>query len=334
MPSAPVRFGTALPAIHPIGTPAWTDAKVVDGIEAVARKADALGYEWLACCDHAVIPQESAPFMGTRWFDPIATLGYVAGMTKRVKLLSSVIILPYRTPFDIAKSMGTLDSLSGGRLIFGVGVGHLEREFETLRANYAERGAVTDEYIQIVKALWSEDSATFHGKYWSFEGMMTAPRPVQRPHPPVWVGGNSKMAVRRAVRFAEGWHPFQVSVSDIRHLTAYAGELAGQIGRTAPLDVSVPLGPVEPAAVTKPARPGMAAAYDRKAGERDPYYVKATTAPVAAQSLTTKDQVCERVRLLLDAGATSINAGFRYQEPAPLLESMDWFAREVMPEFR
>ncbi len=112
------------PCVSPMGTPPWPDAEVVTSVEAVARKAGDLGYEWVTCCDHAVVPQQSAEVMGTRWFDPVATLGFVAGMTSRVKLLSSVFVLPYRSPFDLAKSMGSLDSLSNGRVILGVGVGH------------------------------------------------------------------------------------------------------------------------------------------------------------------------------------------------------------------
>ncbi|MEE9286185.1 MAG: TIGR03619 family F420-dependent LLM class oxidoreductase [Dehalococcoidia bacterium] len=328
-----MRFGTALPCVHPIGTPPWPDDQVAAGIEAVARQADALGYEWVTCCDHAVVPRESARHMGTRWFDATATLGFVAGMTSRVKLLSSVFVLPYRTPFDLAKSMGTLDSLSNGRVILGVGVGHLEREFRTLRANYEERGAVTDETIQAIKALWSSDSATFHGAHVRFDSMMVAPRPAARPHPPVWVGGNSQRAVRRAVRYAEGWHPFQVSPAECRERVAYAQRLAPEMGRGDPLDVIAPVGPVEPAAVAPPQGAQTPPAFEAQGSQRDPYYVKATTAPLAAASLTTNDEVCQRVQQFVDAGATAINVGFRYQELGPLLESMDWFAREVMPRF-
>ncbi|MBI3744622.1 MAG: TIGR03619 family F420-dependent LLM class oxidoreductase, partial [Chloroflexi bacterium] len=239
-----IKFGTSLPCIHPIATPKWGVEAVVDCVEAVAKKADALGYEWVTCCDHAVIPEETASHMGTRWFDPIATLGFAGGMTKRVKLLTSVIVVPYRSPFNIAKSLGTLDSLTNGRVIFGAGVGHLEREFRTLGANYEERGAVTDEYIEIIKALWSEDSATYHGKYWDFDGMMIAPRPVQRPHPPVWVGGNGKLAVRRAVLHGQGWHPFMVTLAEYRDNVKYAKELAAKVGRKEPLEFVAGVGPI------------------------------------------------------------------------------------------
>jgi alkanesulfonate monooxygenase SsuD/methylene tetrahydromethanopterin reductase-like flavin-dependent oxidoreductase (luciferase family) len=163
--------------------------------------------------------------------------------------------------------------------------------------------------------------------------MMTAPRPVARPHPPVWVGGNGKLAVRRSVRFAEGWHPFMVRPAEFKQMTAYARELAAQTGRSAPWDATAPVGPVEPAAVSKSAGPGKAATFQKRADEKDPYYVKATTAPVVAQSLSTADQVCEQVRRYLDAGATAINVGFRYEELPPLLEAMEWFMKEVAPEF-
>ncbi len=328
-----MRFGTALPCITPIGTPKWSNSQVVDGIEAVAKRADDLGYDWVTCCDHPVIPAESASFMGTRWFDPIATLGYAAGITTRVKLLTSVIILPYRSPFDIAKSMGTIDSLSGGRVIFGVGVGHLQREFEALKANYAERGAVTDEYIQVIKALWSTDVASYHGKYWDFTDMMVAPRPAQQPHPPFWVGGNTKLAVRRSALLGEAWYPFSITPEEYRVKADYAREVAAKAGRKTPLEMVAPLAPVEPAAVAPPTGPAAAPAYKAKPGEKVPYYVKASGTPVASPSLTTADQVCESIRRYRDAGATAVNVHFRYRELSPLLEALEWFAREVVPQF-
>ncbi|MBM4406493.1 MAG: TIGR03619 family F420-dependent LLM class oxidoreductase [Chloroflexi bacterium] len=301
-----VRFGLGLPCIHPMGTPLWTDEQVVAGVEAVAKKADALGYDLVSCCDHAVIPAERNPDMGHRWFDALATLSYVAGMTSRVRVLTSVLILPYRSPFDVAKAYGTLDALSNGRLTLGVGIGHLVREFETLKANYTERAAVTDEYIQIIKALWSKDAAGYSGKYWTFEPMMISPRPVQQPHPPVWVGGNSTAAAARAARYGEGWHPFSITPGEYRDCTAVIRKVSAETKRQQPLTCNAPVGSIAPAAVHKSAIPG---------------------------TLTSAEETCAKIQEYLDAGATNIYANFRYRELSHLLESMDWFAKEVMPKY-
>ncbi len=302
-----MKFGLGLPCIHPMGTPPWTDDQVVAGVEAVAKKADALGYDLLSCCDHSVIPAERNPDMGHRWFDALATLSYVAGMTRRVRVLTSVLVLPYRSPFDVAKAYGTLDTLSGGRLILGVGIGHLVREFEALKANYAERAAVTDEYIQILKALWSKDAAGFTGKYWSFDPVMISPRPSQQPHPPIWVGGNSRAAAKRAALYGEGWHPFSITPEEYRDRIAAVNEVIARTRRTAPLVRNAPVGVIAPAAVHKSPLPG---------------------------ALATAEQTCAKIQEYLDAGATNIYANFRYRELSHLLESMDWFAKEVMPRYR
>lgn len=301
-----MRFGLGLPCIHPMGTPPWSDDQVVAGVEAVAKRADALGYDLVSCCDHSVIPIERGGEMGARWYDALATLSYVAGMTTRLRVLTSVLILPYRTPFDVAKAYGTLDTLSGGRLILGVGIGHLVREFEAMKANYRERAALTDEYIRILKALWSKDSAGFKGKFWSFDPVMISPRPAQQPHPPIWVGGNSKAAARRAALYGEGWHPFSITPAEYRENAEAAREVIAKTGRTAPLVMNAPVGPVAPAAVHKRALEG---------------------------ALTNAEETCAKIQEFVEAGATNIYVNFRYRELAPLLETMDWFAKEVMPKY-
>ena len=327
-----MKFGVALPGIMPMTASGWSDVQVVEGIAAVAQKADALGLEYVSCCDHPVIPREHAGTIGTRWFDPVATLGFVAGMTRRVRLLTSVVVLPYRTPFEMAKALGTLDSISGGRIIFGVGVGHLEREFEVLGANYAERGPVSDEYIQIIKALWTSDSASFHGKYWDFENVVVSPRPVADPHPPVWVGGNAKASVRRAVLYAEGWHPMQLSIEEYRVLTDYAGRLIEETGRTAPMTFTARIEAISPGGIAASSEPPPEAEPERL-GDDVPYHVRVSRGARTAVPLATAGEVCERVRGYAEAGATMMNLGFRFDELPPLLEAMEWAAEEVLPEF-
>ena len=140
--------------------------------------------------------------------DRITTLAYLAGITDRIKLVTSVMIIPYRNPILTAKMLSTLDMLSKGRLILGAGVGWMEEEFELLdTAPFAERGAVPNEYLRAFIALWTSDNPTFEGKYVNFSDITFLPKPGQKPHPPIWIGGQSKPAIRRAAQLGNAWHP-------------------------------------------------------------------------------------------------------------------------------
>jgi len=140
--------------------------------------------------------------------EQITLLSYIAGQTSKIRLVTSVLIVPHRNPLIAAKSLATLDVLSGGRLVVGVGVGWMREEFEALGLPpFEERGAVTDEYIRAFKVLWTEDDPHFEGKYISFDDITFLPKPVQKPHPPIWVGGESRPALRRTAELADGWYP-------------------------------------------------------------------------------------------------------------------------------
>ena len=140
--------------------------------------------------------------------EQITLLSYIAGQTSKIRLVTSVLIVPHRNPLIAAKSLATLDVLSGGRLVVGVGVGWMREEFQALGLPpFEERGAVTDEYIRAFKVLWTEDDPSFDGKYISFDDISFLPKPVQKPHPPIWVGGESRPALRRTAELADGWYP-------------------------------------------------------------------------------------------------------------------------------
>ncbi len=179
-----------------------------------ALAAEALGYDSVWVSDHVVVPDSHNVF-GDVFFDPLISLAFIASATSRIELGTSVIVLPYRNPLVLAKSVSSLDALSGGRVVLGVGSGWLKGEFEALGVDYARRGRMTDEYIEIMKELWTSDSPSYEGEYFSFTGIRFEPKPVRKPHPPVWVGGESRRSIERAVTHGDGWHPVGLAPEEL-----------------------------------------------------------------------------------------------------------------------
>jgi len=191
-----------------------------EAIMAVAQCAEALGYAYIGVADHLIVPLRTDiryPYTADGiWpgaptgecFDVIATLAFLAGCTQRIKLLTSVAVVPHRPAVLAAKLFLTADVLSGGRVIAGVGTGWMREEFEALGTPpFAERGAVTDEYLQAWRALWDEERPALDGKYEKFDKVVFAPKPASKPHLPLWVGGESPPALRRTVKFGDAWYP-------------------------------------------------------------------------------------------------------------------------------
>jgi probable F420-dependent oxidoreductase len=178
----------------------------------VARATEAAELESLWTGEHVVLPDPQAPPSPsppeTPFLDPSAALAHIAAHTQRVKLGTGIIILPQRNAVELAKELATVDVLSRGRLVFGLGAGYLEPEFRALNANYEERGAVTDESIDALVALWTQAKPSFAGRYYRFSGIDAQPRPVQKPHPPIVIGGMSRPAARRAAARGNGWYGF------------------------------------------------------------------------------------------------------------------------------
>ena len=148
--------------------------------------------------------------------DPAVSLAFLAGQTRTLRLATGIVILPQRNPLVLAKELASVDVVSGGRLIFGLGAGYLEAEFDAIGAPFDDRGPRTSEAIEVLRTLWTEDSPRFEGRFWSFSGIRAMPRPVQRPHPPILVGGHSKPAFRRAVAQGDGWYGFALDVDAAR----------------------------------------------------------------------------------------------------------------------
>ncbi len=215
-----MQFGFNLPISGPMSEP--------EIVTRIAQEGEALGYDYLTLTDHILLPNLKAPgypysesgeFFGEgpqRRHDQLTAAAYVAARTKQIRLVLAVMVVPYRPAVLAAKMLATIDVLSGGRLTIGIGAGWLESEFDAVAVTpFAARGAVTDEYIRAFRSLWTEQAPRFDGDWVRFDGVLFEPKPVQRPHPPIWVGGESGPALRRAARLGDAWYPIG---SNNRHL--------------------------------------------------------------------------------------------------------------------
>jgi probable F420-dependent oxidoreductase len=241
-------------------------------------------------------------------------MGYLAGATKRIRFVTSVMILPYRNPIVTAKMLASLDVLSGGRVIVGAGVGWMKEEFETIRTEpFEERGRVTDEYIAAYRELWTSDNPTFSGKYCNFSNIIFLPKPVQKPAIPIWIGGHSKQAIRRAARLGDGWHP---------------------IG-------GVPTIPLEPEDVAKDM--SMLREYADKAG-RDPKKIRVALkgslfdrekqiAPGKRRRfIGNAEEIAADIRDYRNVGVDTMIFDVRRPSINETLDRMEWMAKEVFPQ--
>ena len=224
-----------------------------DALASIAGLGDRLGFYCMVAPDHILMPRQVDsvyPYSVTgsilaggnsgagEWPEQITTLAYLAGVTENIRLVTSVMIVPYRNPLLCAKMLATLDMLSKGRLIVGAGVGWMEEEFELLDAPpFAERGAATDEYLQAFIELWTADNPSFEGKHVRFSDIIFLPKPAQTPHPPIWIGGQSRAALRRAARLGNAWHPVgaipaaPLEPEDLAENLAYLRRHAERAGR-------------------------------------------------------------------------------------------------------
>jgi probable F420-dependent oxidoreductase len=234
-----MRYGFYLPTRGPTATP--------EALEGLVQRGEVLGFHSVVIADHIVFPVEihskypytvSGAFPGEGdALEQLALMAFIAGKTTSLRLVTSVMILPHRNPVVTAKMLATIDVLSQGRVTVGVGVGWLREEFAALGAQHFDRrGAVSNEYLQIFKTLWTQDPATFAGEFYQFKALRCLPHPVQKPHPPIWIGGHSRAALRRVARYGDGWHPvganpavplrpheFQNALEDLRRFTEAVG---------------------------------------------------------------------------------------------------------------
>jgi probable F420-dependent oxidoreductase len=197
-----MKFGVNLLNFGPNARP--------DSMARWASLTEALGYHFLMTSDHLVITPDVQARYPAPFYEPFTTLGWLAGVTRHLEIGSTVVIIPYRNPLEVARMAANVDQFSGGRLLFGVGVGWAQHEFAALGVPFHRRGALTNEYLAALKTLWTHEVASFQGRYVTFTDVHTAPRPARLPHPPIWVGGASDAAMRRAVHYGDAWHPNRV----------------------------------------------------------------------------------------------------------------------------
>ena len=310
-----ITFGCSLPSRGPMASP--------EALRSLAQRAEDLSFDSVWVSDHIILPREvesfypySADGVATfnaeqPYYDAIAALNFLAGCTHRVRLGTHVLILPYRNPVVTAKMLATLDVLSAGRLILGAGVGWMEEEFQALGLDtFAQRGAVTNEYIRLFKELWTAEHPEFHGEFYNVSGAGFLPKPVQKPHPPVWVGGHTGPAIRRAAELGDGWMPIGLrppailepeelaeKIARLKRLTVRAGRPEDAVELCFSTDITF-----EPAA-------GM----DRRMMTGRP------------------EQIAADLRLYQDLGVVNFIFSFPADSVDGQREAMEQFSREVMP---
>ncbi|MDT5214806.1 MAG: hypothetical protein QOK18_3045 [Mycobacterium sp.] len=235
-----MRIGLSTPVVIqvPGASSKWERAASVEDIIRIAETADQLGFDYLTCPEHVIVPEDDAALRGSTYWDPVATLAFLAARTNRIRLATAVVVLGYHHPLAIAKRYGTLDRLSGGRLVLGVGVGSLEAEFELLNAPFADRGPRADDALRALRASFSTNRPAYSGEYFAYDSVVMDPCAAQE-HVPMWVGGRTRRSLRRAVTLADGWIPFGLSTKDITTMLA-AVELPSAF------EVVLPCGPLDP----------------------------------------------------------------------------------------
>ncbi|MET9437880.1 LLM class F420-dependent oxidoreductase [Streptomyces sp. NPDC006551] len=283
----------------------WEAAAGPGDLVEIARTADRTGFHYIACCDHVAIPRRLAGAMSTVWYDPVATLSFLAAATERVRLLSHVAVVGLRHPLVTAKAYATLDHLSGGRLILGVGAGHVREEFEAVGADFEGRGALLDETIDALgAALGPEEYPEFGGARFAFKDLGQRPRPAQE-RVPVWVGGSSPAAVRRAALRGDGWLPQGDPRERLPALITRLRRLREEAGIVRPLTVGAIV---------------------------EPLYIGTPAWEVGRRTLTgAPEGVAASLRAYAEMGVHQIQVRFRSRSRTELTDQMAAFAAEVAP---
>lgn len=307
-----MKFALATPALnnYPAAMAPWEPRAGGPEILRYARKADALSWDWLTIPEHIVMPTDMKEVMGSRFAEGIAASAVLMGATERIHMLTYILALPYRHPLVLAKQIGTMEFLAGGRFTLGTAVGHLEREFETLGIPFEQRGPMTDEYLKALKEVWTSEHPKFNGDFVKFDNILVEPKPVQKPYPPIFIGGNSQAAMRRAAVHGDGWIPWLVTAENLPGCIAYMKSLPAYEEKADRFEILV-----------------TATAYkveDYSHAERGETQVSAD-----------RDSVLREIEALQKAGATSVQVmPPKLETFEQCLEWIEWYDKEIIPQFR
>jgi probable F420-dependent oxidoreductase len=299
MPETALRFGLISPVLSlvPGQCSPWEEAAGPAEIVEIAIAADRLGFDYLTCSDHVGIPTAAVKARGPRFYDQLATFGYLAALTKQIRLLTHIIVLPYHHPLEVAKRFGTLDRLSGGRVILGVGVGSLKEEFELLGVDFDGRGPRYEDALLALRAALGKRQPSYQGEHFRFSDFVIDPCALQE-RVPIWVGGRTPRSLRRALGFGDGWDPFGLSLEQLATLISEARTWPEWQQRAGVFDIALNLEPP----------PDLSNAEDRA-------------------------RAIDQIAALKKAGATAINVLLKTRSKADYLEQLEALKREVAPRF-
>jgi probable F420-dependent oxidoreductase len=314
-----MQIGFNLPNSGPLAS--------VESMTKIAVEGEAMGFDYLTMTDHVVLPDtkvpgypysESGEFYEdapTERHEQLLGMAYIAAKTTRVRLVAAVLVVPHRPAVLAAKMLATLDVLSGGRLVVGIGAGWLKAEFDAVVVTpFAERGAVTDEYIDAFRVLWTERAPRFAGRYVRFDGIVLEPKPLQRPYPPIWIGGESGPAVRRAARVGDAWYPIG---SNNRHLLDTLPRLRSGIARLRKATADVGRDPASVGIVYRVKRYGAAVPPVASDGERRLFS-------------GSEGELIADLRTLRDLGVTALDIDFGRPDTAAVIAEMRRFRAAVI----
>ena len=306
-----MQFGFTLPDVLDGGKLCW-----------FAQMAEDYGFESVWTGDHIVLPvnvdkqypyTEDGSFPGkdsASFLEAVTLLSFIGSCTSNIRIGSTVIILPYRNPILQAKMFASLDVLTKGRVICGVGVGWLEKEFDLLGVPFKERGAMSDECLEVMKSIWTDEHPEYHGKFFEFKDIQSLPKPIQQPHIPIWVGGHSRRAIRRAVRYGNAWHPSRQSPEYVNSQLSYLRRESRSIGRD-PDDIIISL--------------------KRTIHFTDIDIDESSKMPSNAAVIGTTEDIIKDVLYCNTLGIQQLTYDFRVNEVVDCVKIMEHFARNVMP---
>ena len=278
----------------------------------IAPKAEELGFDSVWVSEHLFNVDYIRDRLGGKpYYEPLTVLAYLASMTSTIRLGTSVLVLPYHDPVRLAKVSATLDVASRGRVTLGLGVGRMEEEYVALGISFKERGAIANEAIQVMKTLWTEEDPEFKGRYYSFSNVKFSPKPLQKPHPPIWIGGNSRAAMRRAARTGDAWHPTGLSPKTVGHGLEYVRQQAAKAERDNPnMPATLLIG-------------------------WDPNDTSRRGVTGDGGSLTGAAQdIIQRVKEYESAGVETTLVNISTDDVPLLLHHMERFSKEVLPTFQ